>query len=146
MKKIISLSILFLFFIAVGKCEKYMVFTAKGTITSSGKTVAVGNELSETSNVKIPSGGVLSVIDEANNRVITVKGEYSGSVKAMLSSGNASKRDVTGKYMSYLKQKLTNPESSSKHMQTGGTVYRETDSLTLERLKNMEVGLDSIAE
>ena len=71
---------------------------------------------------------------EENNKIVTIKGEAAGLFSGIITAKSNSFKDVTGKYVSYMKQKLSNKGKDKDYMQSAGTSYRDLDSIAKKRL------------
>lgn len=118
--------------------DDFTVFAVTGKANVGTKSVTKGMTLKATTEVIIGNNSKIVLIDEKNNKIVTVQGRTKGKVSDVVNSSNTSFKSVTAKYISYMKQKMTDTERDKDHMQSAGTSYRETDSIASEALKDLQ--------
>ena len=134
MKRFLSLMVFVFLGITTVCAQKYIVFRVQGDVVADKNVVASGDVLTSAMNVVIGPAAELMVIDEENNKIVTIKGEAAGLFSGIITAKSNSFKDVTSKYVSYMKQKLSNKGKDKDYMQSAGTSYRDLDSIAKKRL------------
>lgn len=137
MKKILILIICSFFLVSAIIAQNYIVFKTVGNVVIEEKLVEEGNVITSDTKLRIDKDSELILIDEENNKMITIKGFAEGKLVDILKTIDVSLKDVTSKYVSYMKQKLNNKNNDNNYMQSAGTSYRETDSIAKQKLSNL---------
>lgn len=118
--------------------QNYIVFRVNGDVLYNKQQLEVGENVSSSIEILIDKDSELMLIDENNNKVITIKGYKEGKLIDVLNTNDVTLKDVTSKYVSYIKQKLSNKDNDRNYMQSAGTTYRETDSIAKQRLLELQ--------
>lgn len=118
--------------------DDFTVFSVTGKVNVGTESVKKGMTLKSTTEVIIGDNSKLVLIDDKNNKIVTVQGNAKGKISEVVKSSNSSLKSVTAKYITYMKQKMTDTARDKDHMQSAGTSYRETDSIASEALKNLQ--------
>ncbi len=137
MKKILILIICSFSPVSAIIAQNYIAFKTVGNVVIEEKLVEEGNVITSDTKLRIDKDSELILIDEENNKMITIKGFAEGKLVDILKTINVSLKDVTSKYVSYMKQKLNNKNNDNNYMQSAGTSYRETDSIAKQKLSNL---------
>lgn len=125
-----------------GSCSAqiFQVYAVKGEVKcndgQSETMVAVGMMIPPTTEVSVPEGSRLVVLNEADKQLRTIKNAVSGPIAELLKQDNVSVQQLTDSYLSYIKSKMLdsgNPKDSN-YRQSAGTSYRDPDSLLLHSL------------
>lgn len=136
-KKILILIICSFLPISAIVAQNYIVFKTVGNVAIEEKLVEEGNVITSDTKLRIDKDSELMLIDEQNNKMVTIKGSAEGKLTDILKTINVSLKNVTSKYVSYMKQKLNNKNNDNNYMQSAGTSYRETDSIAKQKLSNL---------
>lgn len=118
--------------------QNYIVFRVNGDVLYNKQQLEVGENVSSSIEILIDKDSELMLIDENNNKVITIKGYKEGKLIDVLNTNDVTLKDVTSKYVSYIKQKLSNKDNDRNYMQSAGTTYRKTDSISKQRLLELQ--------
>jgi hypothetical protein len=105
----------------------YKVYTVKGNVTCEKRKVEPGHLLHIDWQLSIPSNGKLVLLDEKEKQLITLREEGEGSVRSHLQKKGNKKKEVSGKYMSYISDKVSTKHlvDPSLYMQSRGAVIRK---------------------
>lgn len=113
------------------KAQTYTAYHVVGDVkyTEAGKSKAVTNntKLTAQSQVTIPYGGKLEMLDEKNSKRITLTAPGSGKIASMMSTTGNSAVDLSERYVAYVKKQLTNKKglASAQRYTDFATVTRE---------------------
>lgn len=118
--------------------DDFTVFSVTGKVNAGAESIKKGMTLKSTTEVVIGENSKLVLIDDKNNKIVTVQGSTKGKVSEVVASSNSSLKSVTASYITYMKQKMTDTSRDKDHMQSAGTSYRETDSIAAENLKKIQ--------
>lgn len=136
MKKLLILIVCFFLPVSVVVAQNYIVFRTNGHVVINEKQVNAGDAITSQTELCIDKDCELMLIDEENNKMVTIKGPVDGKIIDVLKTTKVSLKDITSKYVSYMKQKLNNKNNDKNYMQSAGTSYRETDSIAKTNLLN----------
>lgn len=135
--RLVVLALLMFFGIHV-IADDFTVFSVTGRVKVGSNLVKKGMTLKTTNEVVIGDNSKLILIDEKNNKIVTVNGSVEGKIYEVITSSKSSLKSVSGKYITYMKQKMSGAAKDKDYMQSAGTSYRETDSIANEALKKLQ--------
>ena len=105
----------------VGKVEQFC--------QGKSSPVVMNSTLTPQTEINIPYGGKVELLDEANARRIVLKKPGRGTVDALARSNDNSVYTVTARYMAYVKKQMSNKKFVQQQRYADfATVTRETDS------------------
>lgn len=100
------------------------------------KKLVMNTNITNETTVNIPYGCKVELLDEKNQKRITLKKPGKGTVKALCSEQENSVIELSSKYVAYVKKQLTNKNLTSKQRYTDfATVTREVDSVAVAKPK-----------
>lgn len=136
----IRISFIVLLIVCFSMCygQKYIVFNVYGSPTINSNPIKTNQILTDKSNLNLGVNDRLLIIDENASRTLTLQGPIKGILSRIINSDQTVTKEVSQKYINYLMQKIKSESKSSSYMREAGTVYRETDSLTLKTLKQLQ--------
>lgn len=131
--------------------QKYLVYTVTGEVTyQKGKSqirVAAKDKLDATTVVNVPTNARLTLLDEANSQLCTIKTACSGAIKDVVKANGNSVNKVTSQYVAYLLNKGNADIKKSTKMQSTAASFRDLDSLFFETDSIInEVPIDTLRE
>ena len=112
-----------------GVAQSYLVYTVKGDIVSKDKAKAAqlfpGDRLTDKSVLSVATDGRLTVIDEQNEALYTIK-EGIGTIPSLIASQQIKSRTVTTSFLAFVKEKVStkNNPKDVNYMQSAGVSYR----------------------
>lgn len=107
----------------VGKVEQHQ--------QGKSSPVVMNTALTPQTEVSIPYGGKLELLDETHASRIVLKKPGRGTVEALAKSNDNSVYTVTSRYVAYVKKQMGNKKLLKQHRYADfATVTREADSLT----------------
>lgn len=112
-----------------GVAQSYLVYTVKGDIVSKDKAKAAqilpGDQLTDKTVLSVAQNGRLTVIDEKNETLYTIK-EGVGTVPSLIANQQIKSRAVTTSFLAFVKEKVTtkNNPKDVNYMQAAGVSYR----------------------
>lgn len=118
----------------LANAQSLVAYHVVGKITyntpSGSKDVVMNTKLTNETTVNIPYGGKLELLDEANQKRITLKKPGKGTIKALSAQEEHSVAELSSKYVAYVKKQLNNKGLTSKQRYTDfATVTRHIDSV-----------------
>ena len=109
--------------------QSYLVYTVKGDIVSKDKAktaqIKPGDQLTDKTVLTVSADGRLTVIDEKNESLYTVK-EGIGTLSALIAAQQSKSRPVTPSFLAFVKEKVStkNNPKDVNYMQAAGVTYR----------------------
>jgi len=106
--------------------QLYKVYTVKGNVTCEKGKVSPGNLLMAEWVMSIPDKGKVVLLDEQGKHLITLKEKGTDTVVGHISKKGNKSKGVTGKYMSYISEKVSTKHlvDPSTYMQSQGAANR----------------------
>jgi len=104
----------------------FKVYTVKGNVTCLNKKVEPGHLLMPEWPLTIPANGKVVLLDERSKKLFTLKEKGSDTVVGHLNKKGNKSKDVTGKYISYISEKIFTKHmvDPSTYMQSQGAADR----------------------
>ena len=152
MRNLKILLVIILFATAIDSAaQKYLVYTVTGEVTyQKGKSqirVAAKDKLDATTIVNVPTNARLTLLDEVNSQLCTIKTACSGAIKDVVKAKGNSVNKVTSQYVAYLLNKGNADIKKSTKMQSTAASFRDLDSLFFETDSvTYEISIDTLME
>lgn len=135
-------SLFFIFIIAFLSCnaKNYIVYNVKGVVTvNQGVSVKSGNVLSSSDILSVEKESILILLSEEDKKLYTIKEKCIGKLDDLVNKKECSVKQLADSYLAFIKNKILNTQNSKgkedkNFMQSAGTVYRETDSISIEQI------------
>lgn len=123
-----------LFLQASLSAQTLTVYHVVGKVTqhAEGKStpLAMNAKVTRQTEVNVPYGGKLELIDESASERITLKKPGRGTIQSLINSNDNSVAKLSGSYVAYVKKQMSNKGLTSKQRYTDfATVTRELDSV-----------------
>lgn len=95
------------------------------------------SRVSENTEINIPYGGKVELINEKEAKRITLTQPGHGTISQMIANNDNSVTNLSSSYLAYVKKQMSNSELTSKQRYTDfATVTREVDSLKSNKKKS----------
>lgn len=139
--KILSISLLLALLCASPlAAQDLMVYHVVGNVMQyhQGKSVplVMKARVSENTEINIPYGGKLELIDEKGSKRITLTIPGHSTIKKMIANNDKSVTKLSNSYLAYVKKQMSNSGLTSKQRYTDfATVTRAVDSVKQEKKK-----------
>lgn len=113
------------------------VYYVAGNVTQTTggkkKAVALNDALSMQTQVSVPYGGKLELLNEQKSERITIKVPGTGTIKTLLSASGNTVSSLSERYVAYVKKQMTNKGLVSKQRYSDfATVTRQVDSVAVD--------------
>lgn len=120
--------------------QNMLVYHVVGKVVQyhQGKStpLVMKSRINENTEINIPYGGKVELIDEKESKRITLTKAGHGTIKKMIASNDNSITKISNSYLAYVKKQMNNSGLTSKQRYTDfATVTRELDSVKAEKKK-----------
>ena len=120
--------------------RNYIVYAVKGFVTvNQGASVKPGSVLSSSDILSVEKKSKLILLSEEEKKLYSIQEECIGKLEDLVNTNECSVKQLADSYLAFIKNKIFNTQNSKgkedkNFMQSAGTVYRETDSTSIEQI------------
>lgn len=117
----------------------YVAGNVTQTVGGKKKDVTLNDALSMQTQITIPYGGKLELLNEQKSERITIKVPGTGTIKTLMSASGNTVSSLSERYVAYVKKQMTNKGLVSKQRHSDfATVTRQVDSVAVEEDKPVD--------